>query len=136
MNIDHLSKSILKLAWLAPWSFGCVTVLEYLFITGLSSLIEEHDENALEDACTAYFLEVQAKYFDMSERNQIELSYGLPGPPVQRGRLTYTFRLVSIVASPSRSLRNSSCYTSSLTTVGSSSFSPFRIPYSTPSDCT
>jgi len=66
MNIDHLPKSTLKLAWLAPWSFGCVTVLEYLFITGFSSLIGEHDENALEDACRAYFLELQAKYFDMS----------------------------------------------------------------------
>jgi hypothetical protein len=71
MNIDHLPKSTLKLAWLAPWSFGCVTVLEYLFITGFSSLIEEHDENALEDACTAYFLEVQTKYFDMSETNSV-----------------------------------------------------------------
>jgi hypothetical protein len=78
MNIGHLPKSTLKLAWLAPWSFGCVTVLEYLFITGISSLIEEHDENALEDACTAYFLEVQTKYFDMSEN---QLSYGLSGPP-------------------------------------------------------
>ena len=58
MNIDHLPKLTLKLAWLAPWSFGCVTVLEYLFITVFSSLIEEHEENAREDACTAYFLEV------------------------------------------------------------------------------
>jgi hypothetical protein len=80
MNIDHLPKLTLKLAWLAPWSFGCVTVLEYLFITGFSSLIEEHDENALKDACTAYFLEVQTKYFDMSETNP---RFGLPGPPVQ-----------------------------------------------------
>lgn len=118
MNIGHLPKSTLKLAWLAPWSFGCVTVLEYLFITGFSSLIEEHDENALEDACTAYFLEVQTKYFDMSGN---QLSYGLPGPPVQLGRgPLYTFRLVSIVASPSRSPRNSSSYTFRLTTVGQS----------------
>src|SRR6266566_3547939 len=85
MNTDHFAKVDLKLAWLAPWSFGSVTVLEYLFITGFSSLIEEHDENALEDACTAYFLEVQTKYFDMF-RNQ--LSYGLPGPPVQLGHFT------------------------------------------------
>jgi hypothetical protein len=66
-----LAKVDLKLAWLAPWSFGSVTVREYLFITGLSSLIEEHDENALEDACAAYFLEVQTKYFDMSETNSV-----------------------------------------------------------------
>lgn len=74
MNIDHLPKLTLRLAWLAPWSFGCVTVLEYLFITGFSSLIEEHDENALEDdACTAYFLDVQTKYFDMSETNSVSV---------------------------------------------------------------
>ncbi len=67
MNVNHLPKSKVKLAWLAPWSFGRVTVLEYLFITGFpSSLIGEHAENALEDACTAYFLEVQTN-FDMSE---------------------------------------------------------------------
>ncbi len=71
MNMDHLAKLNLKLAWLAPWSFGCVTVLEHLFITGFSSRIDRHDENALEDACTAYFLEIQTRYFDMSEKQQL-----------------------------------------------------------------
>lgn len=69
MNTNQLPKSNSKLAWLAPWSFGCVTVLEYLFKTGFSSLIEEHDENALKDARTAYFLEVRTKTFDMSKSN-------------------------------------------------------------------
>jgi len=60
------SRSNAELAWLAPWSFGCVTALEYLFITGLSSLIEEHDENALEDVRKVYLLEVGTKSFAMS----------------------------------------------------------------------
>jgi hypothetical protein len=47
-----------KPTWLAPWSFGCVTVLEYLFIAGFSSLFEEHVENTLEVARTAGFLNV------------------------------------------------------------------------------
>ena len=89
MNTDQLSKSNSKLAWLAPWSFGCVTVLECLFKTGFSSLIEEHDEKALEDARTAYFLEVQTKTFDMSKTNSASMRLQ-----------TLTFRLVSNLRKP------------------------------------
>jgi hypothetical protein len=89
MNTDQLPKSNSKLAWLAPWSFGCVTVLEYLFKTGLSSLIEEHDEKALEDARTAYFLEAQTKTFDMSKTNSASMRLQ-----------TLTFRLVSNLRKP------------------------------------
>jgi hypothetical protein len=117
MNVNHLPKSKLKLAWLAPWSFGRVTVLEYLFITGFpSSLIGEHAENALEDACTAYFLEVQTN-FDMSETKTTLSRFTRPATPL--------YSISQHCATPRAEVPNSSSYTvlisvSTLTAVGQS----------------
>jgi hypothetical protein len=127
MNTEHLPKSTLKLAWLAPWSFGCVTVLEYLFTTGFSSLIEEHDENALEDACTAYFLEVQAKYFDMSETNSVTVD------PARQFNVAVHFSISQHRRIPEpKSPKFKFLYLSTdyCWPIGNNSFGPLRIPSS------